>query len=121
MRDRTPNFCEVDFASGVCQCDNRDKGVQCQPGDDVCLSRCCREHREIEQTSVSRLHLCAVGESRNKRLVSWLYVDHRSICGQEVAGGSGVKDGPGFDGGMVNIDCLKERGCGKSKIGGGGG
>jgi hypothetical protein len=69
---------------------------------------------------VSQLHLCAVGESHNKRLVSWLYVGHKSICGYKVAGGSGVKDGPGFDGGHVDIDCLKERGFCKSKIRGGG-
>ncbi len=49
-------------------------------------------------------------ESCNERHSGWDDVGSGCICGQEVAGGPGVKDGPIFDGNGICQDCFEEDG-----------
>ncbi len=56
------------------------------------------------------LHLVTIGKTCNERHSGWDDVGGRCICGQEVAGGSGVEDGPISDGSGICQDCFEEDG-----------
>jgi hypothetical protein len=120
MRDGRSNFGEGDIAAGVAERHDQNEGVGRQVGDDVGVTSGRGECGNVQSTCVGGRDTFAIWQAGNDGFVGWDDVGHRGSCGEKMAGGAGVEDGPTFDGLHVQLQSAKEGGGGKRIIVGGG-
>jgi hypothetical protein len=82
--------------------------VQGKAGDDVSCASTGGQQRDVEHACVRRAYTFTVWEMGNNGHGSREYVCSWCIGCEEVACGTGVKDGPSFDGCGISIDHLEK-------------